>query len=54
MNSDENMLSVIYHENDYYIYQGKSMKGEDLIIKGVNYGWTVLKSVYDHKLGKEI
>lgn len=54
-------LSIVYHNNEYYVYQGVPIKGDDLIIKGQDYSWTVLKSIYDNPLvsslklkGKEI
>ena len=30
----DNVLSVMFHEDEYYLYQGKSIKGKDMIIEG--------------------
>ena len=30
----DNKLAVVYHEGEYYVYQGVLIKGDDLIIKG--------------------
>ena len=43
-----NKLSVVSYQGEYYVYQGYSIKGMDPILKGQEYSWSVLKSIYDH------
>ena len=44
----------MFHKDEYYVYQGDSIKEKDLILDGMKMGWSIVKSIYDHRLGKEI
>ena len=48
------ILSIMFHDEDYFVYQGESLTGSDLIVKSMDIAWSVLKSIYDTPHGKEV